>query len=318
MHVFPPPLASSIGRLPRILALARAQRPDPEGWSLAVDADWLQRAYFGAGVATMFQALPSGELGGCASVRIPDHAEPPVVTVTSMLRPGCEHHWKAQLGWIESRLQEAGIRRVRVISECLADAETARWTAAGYDLVFEELAMECDLTEPIDPPARWAEGTTILEWNGEAADLSFEVYEAAFAERPGFPGWSRSEWIDRLTGDPDFMPGASFCVLRDGQPAGFVVCSNGWVDQVGVTPAHRRLGLASALVTEAGARMHRLGMGVAQLHVNANNSRALAAWRRLGWRESGRRGRFERAVTAHPRANGRSAGIVAAPGLDST
>jgi hypothetical protein len=26
----------------------------------------------------------------------------------------------------------------------------------------------------------------------------------------------------------------------------------------------------------------------------------------------------ERAVTAHPRANGRSAGIVAAPGLDST
>ena len=82
--------------------------------------------------------------------------------------------------------------------------------------------------------------------------------------------------------------------------------------------AHRRLGLASALVTEAGARMHRLGTGVARLHVNANNSRALAAWRRLGWRESGRRGRFERAVTAHPRANGRSAGIVAAPGLDST
>jgi ribosomal protein S18 acetylase RimI-like enzyme len=76
-----------------------------------------------------------------------------------------------------------------------------------------------------------------------------------------------------------------------------VVCSKGWIDQVGVAPAHRRLGIASALVTEAMSRMRALGTGVARLHVNTNNSAALATWRRLGFRESGRRGRFERSVT---------------------
>ena len=54
---------------------------------------------------------------------------------------------------------------------------------------------------------------------------------------------------------------------------------------------------ASALVTEATARMHAQGIAVARLHVNTNNPGALATWRRLGWHESGRRGRFERAAT---------------------
>ena len=80
----------------------------------------------------------------------------------------------------------------------------------------------------------------------------------------------------------------------DGVPAGFVVCSKGWIDQVGVVPARRRLGLAGALVTEAAARMRAAGTPVARLHVNTNNRGALAAWRALGWREVGRRGRFER------------------------
>jgi ribosomal protein S18 acetylase RimI-like enzyme len=43
--------------------------------------------------------------------------------------------------------------------------------------------------------------------------------------------------------------------------------------------------------------MRALGLGVARLHVNTNNPGALATWRRLGWHETGRRGRFERVVT---------------------
>ena len=56
--------------LPRILAVAQAQRPDPAGWSLAVNGDWLEGSYFGPGVSRRLEALPTGELGGCASVRI--------------------------------------------------------------------------------------------------------------------------------------------------------------------------------------------------------------------------------------------------------
>jgi mycothiol synthase len=292
-------LSASASELPRILAVAQAQHPDPAGWSLALNLDWLEHSYFGTGVSRNLQALPSGELGGCASVRIdPGVGGAVTVTVTSMLRPGCERLWSAQLAWIEAQVDDAGTGTVRVVSECLNGAEALRWTAAGYSLVFEELAMERDLTDQRSTrPARWSPSTTLVGWGVGAPEASFEVYAAAFRERPGFPGWSRSEWIDALTGDDDFLPAASLCVLRNGVPAGFVVCRTGWIDQVGVAPAHRRLGLASALVTEATDRMRALGIGVARLHVNTNNPGALAAWRRLGWRVSGRRGRFERLVT---------------------
>ena len=215
-----------------------------------------------------------------------------------MLRPGVEHLWSAQLAWIEAQLEGTPSCTVRVVSECLSDAEVLRWAAAGYDLVFEEIAMERDLSDAnTAPPTPWPQGSTIVDWGIAAAETSFAVYAAAFRERPGFPGWLPSEWSERLTGGDGFMAQASLCVIRDGVPAGFVVCSTGWIDQVGVAPAQRRLGLASALVTEATARMRAQGIGVARLHVNTNNPGALATWRRLGWHESGRRGRFERAAT---------------------
>jgi mycothiol synthase len=157
--------------------------------------------------------------------------------------------------------------------------------------------MDRDLENANAAPS-WPALTAVLEWSSATADMSFEVYEAAFGNRPGFPGWTRSEWIGRLTGDPDFLPESSVVVLRAGAPAGFVVCSNGWINQVGVAPGHRRRGLASALAGEAARRMRALGFGVARLHVNTNNPAALATWRKLGFRESGRRGHFERGARA--------------------
>lgn len=130
--------------------------------------------------------------------------------------------------------------------------------------------------------------------------MALPTDEAAFRGRPGFPGWSRPEWIELITGDPDFWADASLCVLREGVPAGFVVCSRGWVDQIGVAPDARRIGLARALLAEATARMRSTGTEVAHLHVNTDNPGAMAAWHRLGWRECGRRGRFERAVSPPP------------------
>ena len=292
-----PDIASELAR---ILELAQAQLPDPAGWSLVVDPSWLDRLYFGPGISRMVQALPTGELGGSAAVSVAGSGDGGVITVTSMLRPGFEDLWTTQRAWIERQVADGGSTiRVRVVSECLPDGETGRWATAGFDLVFEELALERDLadTEGL-PEVRWPAGSTVLEWSDSVAAASFEVYEAAFRDRPGFPGWSRSEWLERLTGDADFVPETSVCVLLDGVPAGFVICSRGWVDQVGVAPAHRRIGLATAIVTEATCRMRAAGTRVARLHVNANNTEARATWRHLGWRESGRRGRFERAQTS--------------------
>jgi mycothiol synthase len=287
----PERMTDTESELALILELALAQRPDPQGWSLVADTDWLRRSYFGSGFARRLDALPSRHLSASTSIGPAGAREG--LTITSMLRPGREHGWPEQLAWIEERVEAASASRVQVISECLTGAEASRWMAAGYELVFEELAMQRVLDGDV-APARWPEGMTIVEWGDAAATASFDAYEAAFRDRPGFPRWSRSEWIDRLTGDDAFLPDLSMCVLWAGTPAGFVVCSNGWVDQVGVAPAHRRRGLATALVTEATNRMRALGIGVARLHVNVNNPVAMAAWQRLGWRECGRRGRFER------------------------
>jgi len=262
--------------------------------------------YAGPGVIAKVWELPTGELSGSAAIRTEASILPPeplLVTVTSMLRAGCEGLWDEQRTWIEAVLEEAGISRtpgaiVQVVSEALCDDEVARWASSGFDLVFEELAMEFDLTvEQQSLLPRWPRGTRILEWGADTAAASFTVYDAAFRDRPGFPGWTQSEWTDWLTGEPGFLPGASFCVLMDGVPAGFVACSQGWIDQVGVVPSHRRVGLASALMSEAAARLRAGGMTLVHLHVNTNNAAALAAWRVLGWRMVGRRGRFERPLT---------------------
>jgi len=283
--------------LDRVLALAKSQRPDPEGWSLAVDRSWLQRSFFRPGVATLLHARSDGQLGAFACVCEPAPEASGPITVTSMLQPGEEHLWPEQLEWIEERIAEAAPTPAQIVSENLTDAETRRWAAAGYDLVFEELAMECSLAGDL-PPVRWPPGTAILEWDAGAPSASFEVYQAAFRSRPGFPGWSQSEWIDSLTSEEIFLPSASFCAVHDAKPIGFVVCGTGWIGQVGVDPGYRRMGLATALVTEARARMRALGIGVAYLHVNRNNPAGLATWQHLGWRECGRRGRLERAVTS--------------------
>jgi mycothiol synthase len=284
--------------LDRVLALAKSQLPDPEGWSLAVGREWLKRSFFRPGVTSLLHArIDDDRLGACAFICEPAPRGSGPVTVTSMLAPGDEHLWPEQLEWIHERIAELAPAPVQVVSENLTDAEVDRWAAAGYDLAFEELVMERSLAGDL-PPVRWPPGTAILEWDADTASASFRVYEAAFRSRPGFPGLAESDWIDRQTHNAMFLTEASFCAVRDGAPSGFVISGTGWIGQVGVDPASRRMGLATALVTESLARMRRLGIGLAYLHVNRNNPAGQATWRHLGFRDCGRRARFERAVTS--------------------
>jgi mycothiol synthase len=288
----------------RLMELARSQAGEPSDWSLATDREWLRRMYAGPEAVARMWELPTGQLSASAAVRTGASNQEPearVVSVTSMLRAGCEDVWDEQRAWIEATLEGAAgpsSAVAQLLSESLGDAEVARWASVGFSVVFEELVMELDLTREDRPSLpQWPGGTRPMDWGPDAAGASFVAYEAAFRDRPGFPGWSQAEWTGRMAGDQDFLPEASLYVLMDDVPAGFVVCSNGWIDQVGVVPAHRRLGLASALVTEATARMRARGLTIARLRVNTNNGGALAAWRALGWRVVGRRGRLERRST---------------------
>jgi mycothiol synthase len=288
----------------RLISLARAMPGAPGDWSLATDAAWLARMYAGPETLTRFWERPTGELLASASI-LAGPGDRPSVIVTSMLRAGSEDLWTEQWSWLEREIEDAvrasaGPPAVLAVSEALGDAEAARWTSVGFDLVFEEHTMELDLGAHGGPTRpRWPEGARVLDWGPEAAAASFAVYESAFRERPRFPGWTRSEWADRLTGDDDFLPEASLCARIDGVPAGYVVSRRGWIDQVGVVPEQRRRGLARALLSEVAARQRAGGESRLWLHVNADNPGARAVWRALGWSMVGRRGRFER--DAHPR-----------------
>lgn len=283
----------------RLIELARTRAGNPGDWSLVTDTGWVERCYCQRGATTRLWEQAGG-LVAAASVSAPQVRTPgrSVITVASMIAPGAEHLWVEQRRWIEGALLSANRGAdcmVQVVSEALSDDEVRRWVAAGYRLVFEELAMERELKpEPDRASPRWPADAEVIDWGPRAAAAAYTVYISAFCDRPGFPGWSEAEWTDRLTGGDDFLAEASLAVLVQGIPAGYVVSGEGWIAQVGVLPEHRRMGLASALVTEAVLRMRSLGVRTVRLHVNVNNPGALATWRALGWRVVGRRGRFER------------------------
>ncbi|GCE51354.1 GNAT family N-acetyltransferase [Thermosporothrix hazakensis] len=72
------------------------------------------------------------------------------------------------------------------------------------------------------------------------------AYQAAFRERPGFPGWSEEQWGRWTADDPAFRPELSFLALIDGRAAGFVTNADdeeapqdGYLIQVGVHPDRR-------------------------------------------------------------------------------
>jgi ribosomal protein S18 acetylase RimI-like enzyme len=132
-------------------------------------------------------------------------------------------------------------------------------------------------------------------WSGETAERFFAVYQAAFRERPGYPGWTAAEWIADNDDDPDFRADWSVLATLPGMgDVGFVTAAAGWIVQVGVVPVARGRGLAAALIGVALGRMAAGGATEAWLNVNVDNPSAAGLYRRLGFAPAGRRARFER------------------------
>jgi ribosomal protein S18 acetylase RimI-like enzyme len=200
----------------------------------------------------------------------------------------------------ESRL--AGVaadQRVLLIrTESLTEPASRLYEAHGFRHDFEELVMRRDLDMPL-PDHAFPPDVTIASWRPELAEQFFQVYDAAFRERPGFPGLSAAEWIDDWTNDNDhFRPDWSLLARTGDVPLAFLTGSvnppHGFVMQVGVIPTQRRRGLASGLVLEAMRRMQAAGAVSSQLTVNVNNPGAIQTYAELGFVTVGRRARYVR------------------------
>jgi len=182
---------------------------------------------------------------------------------------------------------------VRVETESLGSGAAALYRSRGLSCVFAEDIMTCPLaggvaTAEIEPDV------VCTEWSASVAGRFFAVYEAAFRDRPGFPGWSAAEWVGWISDEEDFRADWTLLASVGGADVGFIAgAGGGWIVQVGVVPAARRQAVASTLINEVLRRMLADGQTRAMLNVNVNNPGAIAAYQRVGFRRTGRRARYE-------------------------
>jgi ribosomal protein S18 acetylase RimI-like enzyme len=165
------------------------------------------------------------------------------------------------------------------------------FASRGLRCAFAEDVLRRDLAAP-PPDVPLPAGVRLEPWTAEAADRFHAVWRAAFAERPGFPGWSVARWTGWLTEDDEFRPDRSLLAVDPvAGDVAFVVCAADWIVQVGVRPDQRGRRLGAGLVVEALRRMRADGEPAALLDVRVDNP-ARELYLRLGFQVTGRRARF--------------------------
>jgi mycothiol synthase len=143
------------------------------------------------------------------------------------------------------------------------------------------------------PSARPPSGVHIAPWGVTDPARFFMTYQAAFADRPGFPGWSQEKRIEWITDDEDFRAEWTLFATISGQDAAFIAgAATGWIVQVGVVPHARGRSLGAYLIAEVIRLMRATGETTITLNVNVDNFRARALYDRLGFLATGRRARY--------------------------
>jgi mycothiol synthase len=273
-----------------LVLLARRCLAADGGLPLAGEPSFLRRRWTGPEQVSTSVRDRTGRLIAAGAVR-PDAAEGGTA-FTGLVDPS------ARGTGLGGRLLDWGLaegaRRggpVTVETEGLTPHAEALFESRRLRQAFAEHVMRIGLEGAVAPPA-WPAGTTLEPWNDATVVRFHAVYAAAFRERPGFPGWSADEWAGFVADDDEFRPRWSVLAIVPGiGDAGFVTGGVGWIAQVGVVPAARRLGLGAALIRESLARMRADGATEAWLDVNVDNP-ARRLYDRLGFADRGRRARY--------------------------
>ncbi|SCF39020.1 mycothiol synthase [Micromonospora viridifaciens] len=191
------------------------------------------------------------------------------------------------LSWAE---EQAGDADLLLTTESWSPGADALFTARGFERAFTEWVLRHDLTALPDvtrPDGLRTEPATL------DSEL-FETYSASFADRPGFAAPTAEEWLGELRDDDEYRADLSLLARGpDGTPVGFLNVIDNWIDQVGVVPEWRGRRVGAYLVASVLRSLAAAGAREAWLCVNDNNP-AAALYRRLGFRDAGRRARYLR------------------------
>jgi mycothiol synthase len=210
------------------------------------------------------------------------------------------------LQWMETRARQL-LRTLRKDRPAVlridfydrGDDALALFEEHGFRFAFAEDEMRRDLSLSM-PAVHLPDGMSSVTWSPQRASQFFDVYQDAFRERGGFPHWSEEIWRHNFTGGAGFRPDLSLLLLQGAEAVGFSICnvetegtqdpaSVGWIVQMGVRPAWRRRGLASALLHEVMGRFQAEGLRWAALEVNIDNEAALLLYQQLGFERQRRR-----------------------------
>ena len=189
-----------------------------------------------------------------------------------------------------SQEQSGGVL-LRLVTETTSPESDALAERLDLRRTFAEHVMRHPLVEipKIPRPA----GLHSFPWTDDTSSVFHAAYARSFATRPGFPDTPREAWVAQAQEDPGFRPDLSRVVLDDeGRVAGFVTLTDDWIDQVGVAPGRRGLGLGAHLVARSLRALHKAGCEAAWLAVNVDNP-AHELYLRLGFHDAGIRARYE-------------------------
>lgn len=176
----------------------------------------------------------------------------------------------------------------RAEADSPAEGALALYRSSGLELAVAEDEMVRSLE---DLPRRDVPSNLcLLSWGPMTAPLFYHAYDAAFRDRPGFPGWDEDRWRAGLTESPGFVPEISTVVMDGPEPAAFAVLwvegETGWITQIGVRPEWRGQGLGEMLMSKSLRAFARRGLKSAALEVSTNNPHARALYDRLGFQVS--------------------------------
>lgn len=273
--------------LTALLELAQTLLQHDGGLPLLISDSRLQQHYLNEGLQNIAAFSQAGQLVAASGL----HNKPNQSDFRAMLHP--DYRQKGIGRFLMQWALERATSPVVIHNDALTASAERLYARFGFQQTFGEDVMRFPLAGA-QLPALPSTNYSFEPWSNATSQGFFEVYQASFRERPGYPDPSAEEWIEENEEDDELRRDLSLLAKEGDQPVAFITCADNWVVQVGVHPAWRGRGLAYQLIGRVLQGLQQDGAQEVWLDVNINNPHAAQLYRRIGFEVAGRRARFAR------------------------
>jgi mycothiol synthase len=239
---------------------------------------------------TIIALAEDGKIVASAIVYIPPEEDEKIAMVEGVVHANYRKQGIGRylLDWMEARAREEFSKtedgKPQIIRTSCAGYQKDRialFEQQGYKPVRYSYKMQRNLAAPIKRTPLPGE-LEIVPWAPELDRPLMEAFNAAFSEHYGVPTMNEDLWHMFFTGVPQFRADLSYLAMTGNTIAGFCVNwveereeapggKEGWIEAIGVIPAWRGRGVASALMERALNQFRAAGLERVALDVDAEN-----------------------------------------------